>query len=272
MSLILEALKKSEQQRRLGEAPTLGSPMIVMRRRRNILPALIVLVVLGLALAWWLLRTPAPAPTTATQQASAPVVTPPASVATPPAPTPTAPVRAPTTAAAPTPAAAARPSMQLPADDRPGSVATLPPASPLVGGPRNAAGAAAPSTVAPATPAVRTPPAKDKPIAAAAAKPAPATQPAATPPPARTVRPVARAPALPSVWELPYSTRKDLPKLSLTMHLYAPVPRERFVVIDGERYVEGDEIADGVILREIRADGMVLDFKGQRFVYPRDGR
>jgi len=26
-----------------------------------------------------------------------------------------------------------------------------------------------------------------------------------------------------------------------------------------------------VILREIRPDGMVLEFKGTRFVYPRDG-
>ena len=161
--------------------------------------------------------------------------------------------------------------MPLPADDRPGSVATLPPASPLVAGPRNTPRAAA----APAPAAARAPVANDKPGNAAApapAKPAPASATPAAPPAARPARPPARAPALPSVWELPYSTRKDLPELQLTMHLYAPVPRERFVVIDGERYVEGDEIADGVTLREIRTDGMVLDFKGQRFVYPRDGR
>ena len=34
MSLILEALKKSEQQRRLGEAPTLGTPVVATRRKR----------------------------------------------------------------------------------------------------------------------------------------------------------------------------------------------------------------------------------------------
>ena len=69
-----------------------------------------------------------------------------------------------------------------------------------------------------------------------------------------------------------YSVRKDLPPLALTMHVYSSVPAERFVVVEGERHVEGDDLADGVVLRQIRSDGIVLDFKGQRFLYPRDGR
>jgi general secretion pathway protein B len=71
---------------------------------------------------------------------------------------------------------------------------------------------------------------------------------------------------------MPYAVRKDLPALALTMHVYSSVPAERFVVVEGERHVEGDDLGDGVTLREIRGDGIVLDFKGQRFVYPRDGR
>ena len=55
------------------------------------------------------------------------------------------------------------------------------------------------------------------------------------------------------------------------MHMYATDPHQRFVVIKGERHVEGDDLGGGVILQEIRADGMVLDYKGTRFVYPRDG-
>jgi general secretion pathway protein B len=80
------------------------------------------------------------------------------------------------------------------------------------------------------------------------------------------------APTLPSVWELPYGTRKELPDLQLTMHVYSSVPAERFVVIEGARHVEGDDLGNGVVLHEISTDGMVLDFKGQRFLYPRDGR
>ena len=44
------------------------------------------------------------------------------------------------------------------------------------------------------------------------------------------------------------------------------------IVLEGERHVEGDDLGNGVVLHEISADGMVLDFKGQRFLYPRDGR
>jgi general secretion pathway protein B len=74
------------------------------------------------------------------------------------------------------------------------------------------------------------------------------------------------------VWELPYATRKDLPQLALTMHVYSVEASERFVVVRGDRHVEGDDLGDGVTLRQITPGGMVLEFKGQRFRYPRDGR
>ena len=47
MSLILEALKKSEQQRRLGEAPTFGSPVVSTRKRRSLLPLIAILIVVA---------------------------------------------------------------------------------------------------------------------------------------------------------------------------------------------------------------------------------
>ena len=39
----------------------------------------------------------------------------------------------------------------------------------------------------------------------------------------------------------------------------------------GTRMVEGDATTDDVTLREIRPDGVVLEFQGQRFFFPRDG-
>ena len=77
MSLILEALKKSEQQRKLGEAPTLGSPVVSTRRRRSVLPVIAVLIVIAAGAGWWLTRKPAeppaaPAPPPVTADATAP--------------------------------------------------------------------------------------------------------------------------------------------------------------------------------------------------------
>ncbi len=281
MSLILEALKKSEQQRRLGEAPNLGTPIIVSRRRRSGLPLLAALIAIALGVGWWLLRTPARAPVDRHADTATPAAAPPHVAA----PTPHAPVarnplarREPVARAPAAPAQRARPApaTALPATplagNRPGSVANLPPSA-LVGAPHAARTNAAPNAPATATaPHTR---AMDTQPAAAAPKPAPPPHVPGVARPATAPAAVARrssAPALPSIWELPYSTRKDIPALAMTLHVYADAPQDRFVVIDGERHVEGDDLGDGLILREIRADGIVLDLKGKRFVYPRDGR
>ncbi|MEO6690477.1 MAG: general secretion pathway protein GspB [Dokdonella sp.] len=295
MSLILEALKKSEQQRRLGEAPTLGSPALASRRRRSALPLLVALVALALGAGWWLLR---PTSSTPLAQTDASVNVAPGSIA------PKAPA-----AAAPTPradarnlkpmlakenlgaldsssapgqlvaskldntandrASAATKRLTMPLGDRPGSVAQLPPALPMVAGPM-ATPAPPKPTSAPAAAPVNATPKPELPVAVTA----PAAANATAPPPTATPVPKKERvePALPSVWELPYATRKDLPELALTMHVYADDPHKRFVVIKGDRHVEGDDIGGGVILHEIRPDGLVLDVKGKRFTYPRDGR
>lgn len=300
MSLILEALKKSEQQRRLGEAPTLGSPVLSTRPRRSLLPLFGALIVAALGVGWWLLRTPAPVDT--------PVAAAPAPAAEPAVP-PTATndrAKAPARPAAvnhdlPVPrrdaaAPVVHPATTPPVGDRPGSVAMAPqpgaaapgatPATrpalqstPTAAPPHAAAPPAAkpaqPAVAMAASPTTAAPANPPAPTAATAPTPAPtaatpATPPAPAPAPAAAAKP--QQPALPSIWELPYSTRKDLPAISLTMHVYASVPAERFVVVKGERHVEGDDLGDGLTLREIRPDGIVLDFKGQRFVFPRDGR
>lgn len=72
-------------------------------------------------------------------------------------------------------------------------------------------------------------------------------------------------------WELPYATRKDLPPITLTMHVYSDEPKKRFVIVNDGRHVIDDDLGNGLVLREIRADGVVLEFQNQRFVYPRSG-
>ncbi|HEY0181141.1 MAG TPA: general secretion pathway protein GspB [Dokdonella sp.] len=278
MSLILEALKKSEQQRRLGQAPTLASPVVAVRRRRSVLPLLGVLIAAAVGAGWWFAREPAPAP--AVPAAGAPAASAPA------------PARAPAGGAEQKP-----PVVKLTRDaianrraERERQVATEKAAAGVPPAARTAANANAPTkpvTPPPATnarpaaapPAAATPTAANAPRAAApvAAPASSATQTAAAPSaplPAAAPKPAAATPAeppLPSIWDLPYASRKDIPDLALTMHVYASDPADRFVVVKGDRHVEGDDLGDGLVLKQIRPDGIVLEYKGQRFVYPRDG-
>ncbi len=66
-------------------------------------------------------------------------------------------------------------------------------------------------------------------------------------------------------WELPLSVRRSLPDLTLTIHVYSPDEAERFVLINGERHVAGDEI-DGARIVDIRREGAVVDFRSHRFL------
>jgi general secretion pathway protein B len=291
MSLILEALKKSEQQRRLGEAPTLGSPVVSTRRRRSLLPVLAVLIVIGVGAGWWLSRQPAQPTTTPAPPVTAENTVPskpgdaqatkagqPAGAANqerlkaeaakrkveqakriealgnakqaPPLGLPNA--NPPTAAMAPRKPGDPIPHA-MPSKAPPGEGATNPA--------KTDATAAAPKPDAKAPPPVATPPASDS---AAATSPAPPKAPAAAAP--------SDASALPTIWELPFATRKDIPELDLSMHVYSSDPKQRFVVIKGDRHVEGDEVASDLVLREIRQDGLVLEYKGQKFFFPRNGR
>lgn len=67
-------------------------------------------------------------------------------------------------------------------------------------------------------------------------------------------------------WELPLSVRQSLPTLKLVVHVYSNKPEERFVLINGTRYREGDELARGARLAEIRPQGALVDFRDYRFL------
>jgi general secretion pathway protein B len=296
MSLILEALKKSEQQRRLGEAPTFGSPVVATRRRRNVLPVLAILIALAAVAGWWLMRrspTPAaPASTSTSTDAARSVANTPIKRDAPGAPS--AANRTPDRAKQPgAPAASQRFEQEKRAAALGNTARTMPPTpAPVAMPPKSAGAATAPTaTTAPTLPPAPTLADKSAGLHTAAAPPAPAPpvpaaqKPDATTPPAPAAdKPVVATPAppsksppaavaaLPTIWDLPFATRKDLPALDLSMHVYSADPKQRFVVLKGDRHVEGDEIADGLTLREIRQDGLVLEYKGQRFFFPRTGR
>jgi len=328
MSLILEALKKSEARRQLGEAPGIGTPFSVAPRRRNALPLIVILILVAAGLGWWYLRT---TPTPVGKSAA-----PDATIATPtqaPQNKPVATTPAPDSANAVPPVTAyPRPATAVPASP-PNAATNVAPSQPIAAAPRplndrapfgrnprsepgqragapkpGITGVETPTAARPAfgrryesvpaapesglaaavsnadaavadRPADAAPVAKPEPAAnpvAPAAVPAPApaqpgaTRPAATAAPAAQTAPA--APNMTSYYNLPFEVRKDLPALTISMHVYAAVPAQRFIVIDGERKTEGETLKDGLTLREIRNDGAVFDFRGQVFFYPRPGR
>jgi general secretion pathway protein B len=71
--------------------------------------------------------------------------------------------------------------------------------------------------------------------------------------------------SVPMLWQLPSSIRSKLPKLSLTVHVYAPEPSGRFVIVDRRKYREGEALAGGVKLEAIVPDGVILVSQGQLY-------
>lgn len=74
---------------------------------------------------------------------------------------------------------------------------------------------------------------------------------------------------LPTISELDLTGANALPDLHLDVHVYATKPSERFVYINMRKYQEGNTLAEGPVLEHIRRDGVVLNYRGLRFLLPR---
>lgn len=77
------------------------------------------------------------------------------------------------------------------------------------------------------------------------------------------------APVLPSLEQLIGAGKLDLPQLNLDLLVYNDTPSVRFVVINGRKYREGTQLAEGPTLESITTDGVVLASQGQRFTLNR---
>lgn len=79
-----------------------------------------------------------------------------------------------------------------------------------------------------------------------------------------TTPPIAASPAsdLPRLSELPPAQRRRLPAMKLSMHMWNADPARRFAIIDGHRQVEGDRVGDATITA-IDADGVLLELDGR---------
>lgn len=235
MSYILDALRKADQQRQQGAAPTLSSVQLPAEEAGpRVLPWLLGLAatvfIAGILIGWlqpWKAEPPpGPLPAVEAFVAKAPAAAPqppPRHQPVPPAPPLPAPAPVAAVAMAPapvqTPPAVARPAMPAVV------AATLP-------------------VVAVRTPAAATP----EPAVAAAAKSAPVPE----------QKVMAKA-------ELPPAIQQELPAMSVSLHAYSAKPGNRLVSINNQLLNEGDSLTPGLVLQEITRQDMIFSYKGYRF-------
>lgn len=53
--------------------------------------------------------------------------------------------------------------------------------------------------------------------------------------------------------------------LRLDVHVYSKQPQERFVLVNMQKYNEGERLQEGPVVDEITPEGVILSFRGQRF-------
>lgn len=67
--------------------------------------------------------------------------------------------------------------------------------------------------------------------------------------------------------ELDDSIRLQLPTITVSAHVYSSNPAQRSIVINNEFLEEGEYIMDGLALYEITPDGAILNYQGTLFHY-----
>ncbi len=272
MSFILDALRKSEHDRQRGSGPGIAEVAVSRRAERaNPWAAVAIgLVLLNLlALGGWLLikalrDPPAAAATTAAERAAqqAPTITADPPAAAVPGPSePPPPMLAPATEGARAPlarSAAARNPLadELPADPR------------LVDeyvDPEIVEAASAPPAPTPRT----APPSAGSTSVRTAGGRVVYESERLDAPPIGSAPPTSaeRTAALPTADEV--TNEAGLPELHLDIHVYSTVASERFVFVNGAKYREGESLQAGPTVESITPEGVVLGYRGSRFMLPR---
>ena len=230
MSYILDALKKSDQQRQRGATPTLLTAQVTAAAPKQpffIYYALLAEALLGIGITiGWLHALQAEQPSPATE----------AIAAKPPSPISRQP--APAFMPAP-PAMAGQTAQELP---KANSTALKPVPKVASVKPRSHAAAVARAPSAAASVPQKAMPEKS-------ASPADVAQ---------------EQRAIPMV-ELPLQIQQEIPPLAVQLHAYSSNPSERLVNINFRSLREGEYVTPDLRLEQITPDGMIFSFKGYRF-------
>ncbi|HHJ35173.1 MAG TPA: hypothetical protein ENJ87_05350 [Gammaproteobacteria bacterium] len=68
-------------------------------------------------------------------------------------------------------------------------------------------------------------------------------------------------------YDLPESTQRELPTITISAHVYSSNPQQRSIVINNKFLEEGDYVLDDLILLEITTDGGIFNYHGTNFHY-----
>jgi general secretion pathway protein B len=103
---------------------------------------------------------------------------------------------------------------------------------------------------------------------AEAAAPAPSPQSREAPAADREVPSALTQPApLRKFREMPPEFRADFPALDVQVHVFERAPSQRFVIVNGRRYREGERMVEGPAVIEIVKDGIVIEYRGEKILY-----
>lgn len=247
MSYILDALRRADAERELGDVPTLHTQAVPLAAADDGFDApphkpwrwvalAVGLLAAGVA-AWWHWGSGRTQPTVALV-ATAPVVQPIAEAAPPPVVTPQLEPSAATVDVTAS-AAVVQPS---PAQEIPVTVApTLPQKQAGTPAPALAASNGASKKVA-STGSSR---AETKPLAKAQA--------------------AASQDVVPTQNELPEAIRREQPKLSVGGAMHSANPANRMLILNGQVFHEGDQVTADLVLEQIKLKSAVLVYKGYRY-------
>jgi len=250
MSFILDALKKSENERQRQVGPSLADVQVRQRRADKSwwVVAVAALLVLNLGVLLVVLMHDGDAKSSATPG-----------------------TRESTTASAPA-TADARPGTQvplpasasrMPRGNPPVSASTSPAVHSLADEAGNNEPAVAPEADPQLSSAANVPegPPMVRPIEAPSVAPAPAH-------PAPQAQQAQDQEVLPTPNTLAASGTM-LPEMHLDIHVYALKPADRFVFVNMRKYTEGQTLKEGPKLERITQDGAILNHQGLRFLLPR---
>lgn len=73
----------------------------------------------------------------------------------------------------------------------------------------------------------------------------------------------------PLIHELPTDMQSRIPPRNIILQSYSDDPEQRFVILNSTKLYQGQSTVDGLQVLEIRMDGLLLEFEGRKFFQPR---